>query len=390
MTMDTVACERLLAFCRAALCEQQCMPLSLQNDEELAALYACAAHHDVAHIVSDGLYRAGLLDTKTQTGEQFQRAQMLAVFRYEHQRAEAARIFALLEEAGIEHLALKGSVLRSLYAHPWMRTSSDIDVLVHREDVERASELLIERLDYRRDEDWLYNFSLYSPTGVHLELHFELAEDGCSAVGSALLSDVWSYTLPVEDQRYGRKLSDDMFYYYHVEHMAKHFGVGGCGIRTFMDLWLLEHRVEHDRAARDELLRKGGLLTFADAARGVCEAWFSGEPMSELGAAMAKYVLQGGVFGTVENAIAVEKSSEGHGELRHVMQRIFMPYESLVAAYPSLKGRRYLTFFYQIRRLISRVLGGRLGRGLNEVKRRASIDQERVATVKDLFDRLGI
>ncbi len=386
---DSCMNDLMLAFCRAALREEDYPSVDIQNEEEMALLYARAAQHDVAHIVSDGLYKLGLLDTHSEMGAKFQKVQMVAVFRYERQRAEAERIFALLDEAEIEYLPLKGSELRSLYANPWMRTSSDIDVLIHQHDVQRAAALLVERLEYRRDEDWLNNLSLYSPLNVHLELHFELLEEGRPSVGSRLLADVWSYTLPVEGQSFRRKLSDDMFYYYHIEHMAKHFAYGGCGVRTFMDLWLLEHRIDHDRSLRDELLRRGGLLAFANAARKVCEAWFSGEPLDELGKMMAEYVLNGGIYGNFDNAVAVEKSKDKR-ELRYVIHRIFMPYDSLVHAYPSLRGRRYLTLFYQIRRLLDRLFSGKLNRGLNEVKRRNNIGRKQVNTVAHLFDRLGL
>ena len=39
--------------------------------------------------------------------------------------------------------------------------------------------------------------------------------------------------------------------------MAKHFENGGCGVRPFIDLWILNHRRPFDRAKRESLLRDG-------------------------------------------------------------------------------------------------------------------------------------
>ena len=71
-------------------------------------------------------------------------------------------------------MPLKGSVLRASYPQDWMRTSCDIDILVHREDLERAVELLVEKKQYRREVTNLCDVSLYAPSGVHLELHYDL------------------------------------------------------------------------------------------------------------------------------------------------------------------------------------------------------------------------
>ena len=45
-----------------------------------------------------------------------------------------------LEKAQIPFVPLKGSVIRKYYPEAWMRTSSDIDVLVHKEDVEKTTD----------------------------------------------------------------------------------------------------------------------------------------------------------------------------------------------------------------------------------------------------------
>lgn len=58
------------------------------------------------------------------------------------------KIEAALNEEQIPYIPLKGSVLRNLYPAPEMRTSCDIDVLVHEEDIERAVAVIEQATDF--------------------------------------------------------------------------------------------------------------------------------------------------------------------------------------------------------------------------------------------------
>ncbi len=379
----------MIALCRAALRGEVCACVP-QDEQQMGQLYAAAYHHDVAHIVSYALYRAGALNTASEAGAKLQKAQMLSVFRYEHQRIELAESCRVLEQGGIIHLPLKGAVLRALYPEPWMRTSSDIDLLVHKQDIPHAEALLTEQLGYvKQSYETDHDISLYSPSGVHIELHHDLIEDDRIGPASALLREVWSYTREIEGCCYRRAMTDEMFYFYHVAHMAKHFAGGGCGIRTFMDLWLLEQNEQLDRAALQELLTSTGLSIFANTARKVCLAWFSDGALDALGRDMANFVLQGGTYGDKVNFVAIQHA-KGKGKLGYALSRIFMPYEQLVHTYPALKGHRYLTFFYQMRRLARGIRRGKLRGGVHELALNAQMSGEQVGHVSELFDQLGL
>ena len=237
-------------------------PLSV---EEAKALFLLAKKHDLAHVAANGAIRAGLLPDDPRVKEVYKKACLSALVRYESLAMELVLITALFEEAKIVHLPLKGSVLRALYPAPWMRSSCDIDILVHEEDIERAKSILLEK-GYRPFSSTAHDVSFDSPRGVHIELHFRLLEEGVSAVMQETLSGVWSYASPREGRVYEQMLSDDFFYYYHIAHMAKHYLHGGCGIRPFLDLWMLRHRIFFDEGRREALLKAGGLLSFAKAA----------------------------------------------------------------------------------------------------------------------------
>ena len=75
--------------------------------------------------------------------------------------------------------------------------------------------------------------------------------------------------------------------------MAKHFENGGCGIRPFIDLWILDHMKSIDLSARDVLLSQGGLLKFAHASQTLSEVWFGGKEPNELSLQMQEFLLHG-------------------------------------------------------------------------------------------------
>lgn len=386
---STERVNTMLSLCRAVL-GGETPSLDELSPECAAELYALSHHHDLAHLVSCALFRAGRLDIASETGAKFQKAQMIAVFRYENQRVELENICKTLENAGIDFIPLKGSELRSLYPEPWMRTSSDIDVLVHANDLDAASAALCEQLDYKSEHGSDHDVSLMTPSGVHVELHFDLMEDDrLSENAATILNEVWLHAAPVVGMVHRHELSDAMFYYYHIAHMAKHFYGGGCGVRSFADLWLLIHRKEYNATARDTLIARGNLTAFERATVRVANVWFSGDEPDEIACEVAAYILRGGTFGVAENRTAVQQS-RGESKFRYMMRSIFMPYEQLYPYYPSLKGRKWLTFFYQIRRIFRLLREGKLKSGVREIRAAGAANETQIDRTRDLLDRLGL
>lgn len=359
-----------------------------QLSARLLSLYRLSKSHDVAHLVADALADMGLLG-QDEVSARFKKQQMLAVYRYENLNYELESVCQALEKEKISFLPLKGSVIRVFYPAPWMRTSCDIDILVHEEELDRAASVLEASLGYVLKERSSHDISLFSPGGVHLELHFNLIEEVRYPVAVAILSDVWQYATSVKEDSYRYVLSDEMFYFYHIAHMAKHFESGGCGVRPFLDLWILEHRLEHDREKRNALLAKGGLLTFAEVCRQLTEVWFSGLESDPLTEEFGRFVLDGGVYGTVENNIIVNQQKKG-GRVRYVWSRLFVPYEILKDRYPILRKHPVLLPVCQLRRWAGMIKGGRLERSVEELRLSGKISQTQEQSTAELLSRIGL
>lgn len=362
-----------------------------KSAEAQRELFALAKSHDLAHIVGAVLSEAGVLLSASELGEgvDFAKEQMVAVMRYRRLEYELSAVCEVLEAAEIPHAPLKGSVIRAYYPKPWMRTSCDIDVLVRPQDTERAAVLLVEKLGYRRGGTGSHDVSLHAESGIHVELHYALIEDNVFNAASELLRSVWEYAAPVSEKSFRYNLSDEMFYFFHISHMAKHFVNGGCGIRPFMDLYILCHRMDYDRKKRDELLSRGALADFETAAVKLSECWFGAAEYDELSLSMEQFLLTGGVYGGIGNQIAVNQVREG-GKFKYAMSKIFLPYDIIKFYYPTLQKHRWLTPVYQVRRWFKLLFCGGARRSAKTLRKNSSISATEAARTEKMLASLGI
>lgn len=357
------------------------------TDEELAKLYKLSKSHDLAHLVGDALIKNDLIGDG-EIKAKFQKQMMLAVYRYEKINYELGRLRKVLNEAEIPFIPLKGSVLRKYYPEPWMRTSCDIDVLVHESDLERAASALTTAAGYKADSKGSHDVGMFSDGGVHLELHYSLIEDKIVGSVADILQNAWEKASPVSDNS-EYVFGDDMFFFYHTAHMAKHFINGGCGIRPFIDIWVLNHRVSFSREKRDALLAKGGLLTFAKQSESLSEAWLGNGEHTDITRRMQDYLLKGGVYGTTANRVSVQQIRKG-GKLRYAFSRIWLPYDVLKFHYPSLEGKRWLLPIFEVRRWFKLIFCGGAKRSVNELKLNSSMTSEVQTETKVMLHQLHI
>lgn len=366
----------------------------------LIEVYKLSKAHDVAHLVGDALNKSGVfeilpadLDENERAAiakvkEKFDEQIFTAVYRYETINYELEQICKTLEEAKIPFIPLKGSVIRKYYPEPWMRTSCDIDILVREEDLARAVEKLSEALKYEIGEKGSHDIKMYSENGVHLELHFSLIESDVVSKADIPLQLVWNYVQPINGTS-RHAMNDEMFYYYHIAHMAKHFIHGGCGIRPFIDLWLYNRVNTGNTNKRNKLLSDGKLLKFSEEAENLAAAWFGNKEYNEITQEMEDYILQGGVYGTLKQNLAMSQNKKG-GKFRHLMSRIFLSYKDMEVYYPSLKKCPILFPFYQVRRWCRILFCGGRKAAMNEIKVNQNITTEEQERAKKLLEELNL
>lgn len=385
--MDTL--KMLFALIRSEICGEEIdstlkTPLS---EEELQELFELAKKHDVAHLLSAALYKQGILGDDT-VSQKFKKEQMLAVYRCESMKHALGEICGALEKAKIPYVPLKGAVIRPLYPEEWMRTSCDIDILVHEEDLDRAVEILVSTLDYRANSEKNYHdISLYSPKGIHLELHFSIKESMDNIDG--LLSEVWSHVQCQSEGSFLCVQSPEYFMFHHIAHISYHFVHGGCGIKPFMDMYIIENKMEFDDGAVRAFCRQCGMEEFYEHMLHLTDVWFANAKHTPLSRKVESYILEGGVYGTFSNKIMLAQNKQG-GKLRYALSRVFMPYASLKTYYPILEKHKWLYPFVQVFRWFRILFGDGLKRGVREMKVSQGITQKQSEGVENMLEEIGL
>ncbi len=338
--------EQLL-FCllRAEIADKE---IAFTADDITAALaedvLCLAQHHSIAHLAAHALKANGLLPEQS-LAELCDQYTFTAASDDTRLHYELDRIRDVLVQEGIPFIPLKGAVLQHLYPESWMRNSCDIDVLVKQTDLEDAIHLLSDRLQYTVSSRSAHDVSLLLGS-THVELHFDLMEEGRVKHSCEILKNVWSLAQPVEDTcEY--EMPDALFYLYHIAHMAKHMKTAGCGVRSFVDVWVLNHMATPDRESRQAMLEASGLLTFADTAERLSEVWLSGAEHTPVTQELESFVLQSGTYGSNTNRVAITRAKTG-SKARYCLSRIFLPYASMRLSYPVLQRYPVLLPLYWV------------------------------------------
>lgn len=351
--------------------------------EELPRLLKIANAHSVGHLLVLGLKQNDLLP---EDQPEMEKLLLKTVFQYEQMQREYEKLCDILENAEIPFLPLKGAVLRKLYPEPWMRTSCDIDILLRQEDAQKTADLLMNAHGYTFRSQSTHDIALITPGKLHIELHYDLIESKHSATTPRVLRSVWDTATLRPGSTCHYEMPDELFYFYHIAHMAKHFTEGGCGIRSFLDLWLLDAT---ENPKRDVLLQEGKLLSFAEGARKLSRVWFGEKKHDALTAQMEDFILQGGTFGTTKTMVTIQQQKKG-GKMAYLLPKIFLPYDTLKEHYPILKKHPWLTPVMEVRRWGKLIFCGHLKRTAKEIKINSSLSQEDAKNAYSLLKELGL
>ena len=404
--------QLLLDMIKCALAQEKYSPKRLdtflssngipQRSEEYVALisnlYSFSEAQDLAHIPAEALGSSGAYGLFPETDEgklkaikaAFDKALMLCVVRFVRIDAELKRVSELLENEGIDFIPLKGSVIKTYYKNPKLRTSCDIDVFVKEEDLDRCDGLFRERLKYTRGNKNVHDVSYHSESGVHIELHYSLMESYNGSRSEKKLREVWDYSYKEEGYSHLTRLKGEFFYLYHIAHMAKHVVNGGCGIKPYMDMLVMKEAGFFDEDKASALLLECGLQTFASVQQTLCEVWFCGAEHTELTRASEDFIFSGGVYGNLDNYIAMHSAKRG-SKLKYILSRIFPTHEELVDIYPNLRNKKWLTPIYHVRRWTHLIIKkGAAKRTISELKRTAAIDKSAANSAQDFMKALEL
>ena len=361
--------------------EGAAFPKAEFSEKTLKDLFELSSDYSLANIVGYALINGGVLGSDEYSAC-FKNTVCAAVFLDAQMQREFGAMSRVFKASGIEYIPLKGAVLKQYYPESWFRSCSDIDILVHKDDLEKAAEVLENELSYVPVHKGTHDISFFSKSSVHIELHYELIEKDFLPNSYAILKDVWDTCDRTNNEC---RLSGDMFYFYHIAHMAKHYLHGGCGVRPFIDTWILK---KHGMAS-SALLEKGGLKRFDNAVQSLTDVWFDNAKPTTVTNEMEKFIQSGGTYGNWDNYVSIHQVVQGN-KFKYFLFRVWLPYEQLKFKYPFLDGRKYLLPPFEVKRWIDALIGGQKNKILREVNQTRTTTDTESAKVKKMLDDLGL
>lgn len=390
--LDLKVADAMFSLLRTVLRDDS----KLSNEEveiikdNLHEMYAVSKRNDMAHLVGYALEKHGLISPEDEIFAKFQKQQYLAMYRCEGMEYEIARMRDTLENGEIDFVLLKGAVIRELYPEGWMRTSSDIDILVHREDLDRAEELLLNKLEYKKGIEGTHDHSFHSSGGVHVELHFTLLEDERANFARDVLAEAWKYAIVSDGKKHEHVFLDEFFYFYHIAHLAKHIERAGSGIRPFIDIWLINKGEQKNDDVRRELLERCEIDDFANLCEELANYWLGERnSVSDKVKMLEMFVLNCGIYGSEENRIAVSRKKR-KSTFGYVFSRVFMGYSGLKTFYPIIKKHKWLIPFCQMARWFKLLSGKTMRRAVNEIKVSANTSKKDVDDLQTFLFEIGL
>lgn len=325
------------------------------NDVSFKTIYQVAKFHSL----ENWLYYAftnQLINIEKESIIKINKDHQQAVIKAAFQDSELELITKSFEQNGIKHLVLKGSVLKYLYPSLDMRSMADLDILIDKKQLKSAKKIMIS-LGYTINRLGGNHDIYYKKPYMNIELHREMIDE--SYMMSKYYKNIWDKVKLIPGRNYSFQLSDDDFYVYMIAHTAKHYGHGGTGIRSLIDIWvyLLKNNSNLNWEYINNEFAILGIDAFADNIKQLAAVWFGNESYNEISTIMEEYIICSGTYGTTENAHISKgfiHDDETHKlktkKWRYLLSNIFPPYRIMKKSYPMLKYfPPFLPFFWLLR-----------------------------------------
>lgn len=268
------------------------------------------------------------------------------VLLYKFREKYVDDIKKIFEENQIAYFFVKGLEVSKYYPQPYLKTMSDSDIVIHRENRDKAK-MLLEQEGFLFYESGLAEWK-FVKNNIHFELHYALLyEDefnkGLNDDYPQYFNCCWEY---VKDNR----LDDSFHFLFMIIHLRKHIFYQGAGFRLFLDMAFFL-KADLDIKWIKKQLRQLKLESFAGVVFGLIKAWwgidsdFAVELPQDVIAAISKKVSDGGVFGNrVEKSASATDAIVKHSVSSYLLSRFFLPYEFFMRdkGFNFMKGRPYL------------------------------------------------
>lgn len=331
-------------------------PLAMPEGMTLGGLYRYQKEQDVTNMAYVALKGLGYDDVELVEYKDDYKLNILREARFELAGQQA---FDAFEKAEIDFIPLKGAIVKNLFPNPSLRTFTDIDIYVG-DKLEKAESVLTE-LGYEREGSEEHNdISYVKKPSIHIELHRDLFPDDYDFEG--YFDEPFKRTELKDGYEYYHLYKPDDFFIHVLCHLYKHFTFGGCGLRQYLDIYVMTQKMKLNMEYIRSELRSFGMEGFLDTTLKLNRFFFDGEKPDDELIEIAEFVFNNSTFGNADNRLVLDYD-KGHGEkrtlwgnIKYFADRWQLKYSQMKLRYKVLKYLPFLLPFCWIHRLFAALI----------------------------------
>lgn len=322
----------------------------------------------------------------------------IALFARRYALAQA--VVRELDQAGIDHILMKGFVLRDCYPVPELRTFTDIDIVIRPEDRAKAHKLMLS-LGFVVKDGWEPVYSYYRGNEYY-EIHTQIMEIDVSEKADyrGYFANAWAHAQPVSEHSF--RFTPEFHFLYMLTHIAKHIHGSGAGIRMYLDVatFIQYHGDGLDWRWIETQLRELKLYDFACVVLASVNRWFGiKSPMKfaliteEILDDFTEFTLEAGVFGhhNRDGALAKMKHEQQDApasRAKLLLRMAFPKAETIQSRYTYLQDKPWLLPVAWVHRFVKTRSGTE--QHLETAWQIIQADTEEVGRLKKLTKDIGL
>lgn len=373
----------------------ECNKIPELDSPDWAQLFYLSKLHNVVSLGYESVKRMPVEDGPDQElRKRWKYENDQSTFQCIYQQAALEELKECFEREQIPVILLKGAVLREYYPREDLRTMSDLDILIRKEDIPRIRPLF-SHMGYQAESVDKRNEDIYTRDEcVTLEVHRELLwrQDAWNEY----FQHVWERTEKLPGYNWVQIMNPKDFYFHLLGHMIQHMHNGGIGIKAFLDIKIfqkqnrekLETKEFHDtlKAFRMEKLNENIGKLF--------QSWEGEDQTDPLMEAWTEFIINCGAYGEVGNFIITnpafsdfQESQRKSFRYRYIWRRLFPAYEEMKHIYPQVK--KYTYFYYVGKRIYQNVIQRRknIKREFDMIRK---LELDKVEQLHRLYNDLGV
>lgn len=272
-----------------------------------------------------------------------------------------------------KYLYIKGLAISKYYEEPYLRYSSDIDIIVEESKYEIAYKLLLEN-GYklvRRDKQ---EITLVNANNIMIDLHryYTLTDDNFEL----LFKDCFNDT---------HELDINYNYVFNLMHCLKHFRSGILNYKFFVDLYYLRGNI--DRTITNNLLNSINMKKFDDSMNSYLDCILGNKNYDDNDKDIEDFIFNYIKDSGNNNRVLI--NSYGKSKLKYLLSRVFIPFDLISEEYPILHKYKILLPIYYVKRVIRIATGKRSKYAYNELKNNKQSSKEQISKMHEFVSKIG-